>query len=446
MPILYVDNFRGFSDTYIPLTDVNFFMGENSTGKSSVLSLFNLLNDTGFWLSQDFNSEEIRLGSFSEIADTNKDFFKIGVFDLNNSSTKNEDSYKSILMKFKNEKGAPSLSEFSYITKGHSVVVNIGKKSIKYTVRNVSTIPEDHSQVLVFFKNWIQDVDTSIKSKGYNIIKISSNDRMPIPIIWSIIETELDTKKKNETKSSNKGLSTFDARAAIPSFFGKLCWVAPIRAKPKRTYDNYGIYPSSEGHHAPYILNRILSFSNKSNYKKEVLSSLESFGLQSRLFESIKTFPFGKDETSPFELDVILNSKKYKISNVGYGVSQILPIIVEMLSRTKNTWYAIQQPEVHLHPRAQAALGEFIYNIHLSENKCFVIETHSEYLIDRFRININKNQDKKVNSQVLFFERTANGNTVKPIEIDGKGRYSEDQPTAFMDFFIKEEIELLEVC
>ncbi|KKG09986.1 AAA family ATPase [Methanosarcina sp. 2.H.A.1B.4] len=446
MPILYVDNFRGFNETYIPFTDVNFLMGENSTGKSSILSLLNLLDNAGFWLSQDFNSEDVRLGSFSEIANSDKNFFKIGVFDLNNNSTRSDLSYKSILMKFENEKGLPYISEFSYITKDHSVAVNIGDKSIKYRVKELSIVPKDPSEALIFFKNWIQDVDVSIKSKGYNVIKFPSNAPKSLPIIRSIIETELETKKKKETESSSKvkGAPQFSGEFIIPSFTGNLCWVAPIRAKPKRTYDNYGVYPSSEGDHAPYLLNRLLNF-GKSGYKKDVLSSMESFGLQSGLFESITTVPFGKDETSPFELDIILNSKNFKISNVGYGVSQVLPIIVEIISRTKNTWFAIQQPEVHLHPRAQAALGEFIYKIHVGENKNFVIETHSEYLIDRFRINISKNKENNVTSQVLFFERTENGNKVHIIEIDNKGRYSEDQPEAFMNFFVKEELDLLEV-
>jgi len=445
MIILYVDNFRGFHETYIPFTNVNFLMGENSTGKSSILSLLNLLDNTGFWLNQKFNYEDIHLGSFSEIADSNidKNFFKIGVFDLNNKPMKGEGSFKSILMKFENDKGLPYISDFSYISKDHSVIANIGKKSIKYKVKETSTIPEDHSEALTFFKNWIQEVDVNIKDKGYNIIKIPS--RTPFPIISSFIEAELETKKKEATVSSNKVKVTSQVNhIIIPSFIGKFCWIAPIRAKPKRTYDNYGVSPSSEGEHAPYLLNRILNFS-KPNNKKEVLSSIESFGLQSGLFESIDTIPFGKDETSPFQLDIILNNKNFKISNVGYGVSQALPIIVEIISRAKNTLYAIQQPEVHLHPRAQAALGEFIYNMHLAESKNFVIETHSEYLINRFRIKTSQNESKKVDSQVLFFERTDNGNKVHIIEIDNKGRYSEDQPEAFMNFFVKEELDLLEI-
>jgi hypothetical protein len=448
MIILYVDNFRGFSETYIPFTDVNFLMGENSTGKSSILSLLNLLDNAGFWLGQKFNYEDIHLGSFSEIADSDmdKNFFKIGVFDLNSGSTKGDVPYKSILMKFENDKGLPYISEFSYITNDHSVVVNIGKKSIKYKTREIPNVPEDRSEALMFFKNWIQEMNVNIKSKGYNIVKIPFSARIPLPIIWSIIEAELKTKKKQIVNSSNKakGIPQLGPEIVIPSFIGNFCWVAPIRAKPKRTYDNYGVSPSSEGDHAPYLLNTFLNFSKPSS-KKDVLSSIESFGLQSGLFESINTVPFGKDETSPFELNIILNSKKFKISNVGYGVSQALPIIVEIISRTKNTLFAIQQPEVHLHPRAQAALGEFIYNMHLAENKNFVIETHSEYLINRFRIKISQNEAKKVNSQVLFFERTDKGNKVHIIEIDNKGRYSEDQPEAFMNFFVKEELDLLEI-
>lgn len=447
MIILYLDNFRGFHDTYIPFTDVNFLMGENSTGKSSILSILKLIGDVGFWISQDFNDEDIHLGSFSEIADSNidKQFFKIGVFDLNNSSSKGSIPYKSILMKFENDKGLPYVSEFSYIIKDHTVIVKIGKKSIKYQTLEMTTVPENYSDALVFSKNWIQKVDVSIKNK-YNIVKISSNAQPPLPLICGIIETELEAKRKEEINSPNKSkiISQSSRSIIVPSFIGKLSWVAPIRAKPRKTYDNYGISPSSEGAHAPYLLNTLLNFS-KSSIKKEVLSSIESFGLQSGLFESINTIRFGKDETSPFQLHVVLNDKNFKISNVGYGVSQALPIIVEILSRSKNTSYIIQQPEVHLHPRAQAALGEFIYNMYLADNKYFFIETHSEYLIDRFRININKNNDKKVNSQVLFFERTENGNKVHVIEIDHKGRYSEGQPETFMNFFVKEELDLLEI-
>ncbi|MDP6688819.1 MAG: AAA family ATPase [Alphaproteobacteria bacterium] len=81
------------------------------------------------------------------------------------------------------------------------------------------------------------------------------------------------------------------------------------------------------------------------------------------------------------------------IRNVGYGVSQSLPVIVEILSRSFGSRFAIQQPEVHLHPKAQAALGDLFYQLALVEEKRFIVETHSDFTIDRFMLNYRKKRN-----------------------------------------------------
>lgn len=99
---------------------------------------------------------------------------------------------------------------------------------------------------------------------------------------------------------------------------------------------------------------------------------------------------------------------------------------------------------MHLHPRAQAALGEFIYDsVKLSAHN-FLIETHSDFILDRFRLKI-LNSKFKIESQVLFFERTKKGNIVTAIEIEENGQYAENQPKTFRDFFITEELNLLSI-
>ena len=80
MPVLYFDNFRGFNKTFLPLKNVNFFVGENSSGKTSVLKLIKILSDHRFWFTQEFNSEEAELGYYSEIAsyaNKTKKYFEI---------------------------------------------------------------------------------------------------------------------------------------------------------------------------------------------------------------------------------------------------------------------------------------------------------------------------------------------------------------------------------
>ncbi|OGI37670.1 MAG: hypothetical protein A2140_06425 [Candidatus Muproteobacteria bacterium RBG_16_62_13] len=120
-------------------------------------------------------------------------------------------------------------------------------------------------------------------------------------------------------------------------------------------------------------------------------------------------------------------------------------MIVELFARPKFTRFAIQQPEVHLHPKAQAALGDIIFELAHIERKKFFLETHSDYLIDRFRLNYRNTASASAvpNAQVLFFERTAKGNQVIEIEIQKDGLTSSDQPKAYRYFFVNESLRLL---
>jgi predicted ATPase len=97
-----------------------------------------------------------------------------------------------------------------------------------------------------------------------------------------------------------------------------------------------------------------------------------------------------------------------------------------------------------LHPRAQAALGDLIHFLVVNESHTYIIETHSDYLIDRFRLRV-KEQGVPKDAQVVFFSKTETGNRADALMINEKGQYPEDQPDEFRSFFINEEISLLEI-
>jgi predicted ATPase len=221
-----------------------------------------------------------------------------------------------------------------------------------------------------------------------------------------------------------------------------LVWFGPIRTKPKRTYDGYGPPEfSPEGEHTPFLLRRILGGKDKG---RAFLDAVAEFGKESGLFRGVRVKRHGAEAAAPFELLIELESGcELRVNNVGYGVSQVLPLLVEMLSRKKGCWFAIQQPEVHLHPRAQAAAGDLIFHLAEHDEKHFLIETHSDFIVDRFRLNFKKFPKHKTSAQVLFFERSPKGNTVTPIPICDNGEYPEEQPRAFRDFFMKEAMSVL---
>ena len=91
---------------------------------------------------------------------------------------------------------------------------------------------------------------------------------------------------------------------------------------------NYKAAFSAEGSHTPYLIKRILDSASDAQKFHEFITSA---GAASGLFQSIQIKPLGPAVTAPFEVDVVLDDKALNLSTVGYGVSQSLPIFVELL-------------------------------------------------------------------------------------------------------------------
>lgn len=435
MRTLYLNNFRGFSETYISFEDVNFLVGENSTGKTSILSLLKVLSDPNFLFSLNFEMDDLDLGNFEDIvsyASEKRENFTVGFFETE-SKGNNKQKRKMLLVTYKNKKDTPVVDTYSYLSEFGLIHLKPAKNSIKYKVeKGFMRGKSENLNIEGLLKASIQEHEGD--SKGYQRLppKVESFKKAPLGIMVGVLSSYISGEKL-EAKSQMFG--------ALETYMENIVWIAPIREKPKRTYDQYRLVYSPEGTHTPYLLNDFLGDRGIKGQRKSLLKMLETFGVESELFKTIRVKRFGRNKSAPFEIDVILNEKPLKISNVGYGVSQVLPIVVECFLRKPGSTFAIQQPEVHLHPKAQASLGNFIFTLAKLQNKKFLIETHSDFLIDRFR-QMQK-LSSNVSAQVLFFERTDKGNKVYAISIDEKGRYGDEQPTNFRNFFLKEELEML---
>jgi predicted ATPase len=132
--------------------------------------------------------------------------------------------------------------------------------------------------------------------------------------------------------------------------------------------------------------------------------------------------------------------------DVGYGVSQALPVVAETLQARRGSLFLLQQPEVHLHPRAQAALGTYLGNIARQRRLTIVIETHSDYLIDRVRMDVRDRAglDPK-DVCILFFERNGLDVSVSQLLIDNKGNIL-GAPSDTGPSFFKNNLELSPEC
>lgn len=416
---LYIDNYKGFVDTIIPVRDVNFFVGENSTGKTAVLNLLEVVTSPNFWFEPDFNPGDIELGYFSEMVSQfsqDKKSFSIGAYMDEGRHAKPYSGY--IWLKFIEKESSPAVSEFRFINGTNSVWCFI-EGEIKISIKT-KEIGEDLS-----FSDWIHDVD------GYQDFKIIDEKGFaPFGIMRSIVEGELEGHDYRH-----------GGTVVMPRRYNRFIWMAPIRAKARRWYESYKVSFSPEGEHTPLFLKKYLTGTSTVSKRNTFVAAMNEFGKNSGLFDEVEVKSNSKE--TPFALYVRYDKLCVNITNVGYGVSQVLPLVVEMLT-SRGDSFAIQQPEVHLHPKAQAAFGELLFKVASTYKNRVIVETHSDYLINRFRYSVNKSRSK-VNAQVLYFQRGENGIKTTVMPIDSKGQFAGNVPQSYMDFFFEEELKMLEI-
>jgi predicted ATPase len=427
MQYIYLHNCRGFSNAIIPLRKCSFLVGENSTGKSSFLHFLRLVNSGDFWLFPRFHIEgDESLGDYSDIVSawaSDKSKFAVGVLHTRSTRT-GSIKIDFAIHQFGDKDAFPLLISHVHSKDGKTIYLRLNPKNTEYELVKTRNEFSNEEEAVKYFSTLAAKLGEP--SDNLKSFPKSIPPNPPPAFAVHIIQTLEAGGTFNPT----------DLRAEIPIPRIQFSWIAPIRSRPQRIYSGIQREYSSEGEHSPFVLRKQLK-------SRSFVEKLRTFGEASGLFETVITHTFARGQRNPFEVMIRLLDTDLNIRNVGYGISQVLPLVIEILSADRHaTTFAIQQPEVHLHPKAQAALGSLLFEASMVKGHSFVIETHSDFLIDRFRIE-QAGCDNSVEAQVLFFSRKQGiGNTATPLEISASGGYPNDQPEEFREFFLSEELSL----
>ncbi|MFV8371090.1 AAA family ATPase [Flavobacterium sp. LB2P74] len=137
---------------------------------------------------------------------------------------------------------------------------------------------------------------------------------------------------------------------------------------------------------------------------------------------------------------------KFTPQNVGFGLTYVLPVVTALLSAKKGDIILIENPEAHLHPAGQSAMGKLISLVAQSGVQLF-IETHSDHLLNGVRVLVSKKEISKENISLLYFskdeELKKHHVQITTPYLDEKGRIDE-WPKGFFDEWDNQLDELLE--
>lgn len=444
-PSLLLENFRCFvAPREIPLAPLTFLVGGNSSGKTSFLAAVRLAWDAAAsGKAPDFNKYPFELGSYYDIASLFEEekgpanAFYLG---LTLPAIKHR-FHRTQVVKIKtvfcqSPDDYPLISEQIISGDDLSVVVRqavSGSRKTKMLRRkkpfSAQITPKSDEGVVSATVNF---------PNGLNFFAEVAANLEPSSVIRRI---ELEYMRSNRKKEGTSQTLMSDmrslhalARATEDRFRSMPEAFSPMRTRPKRTYDPHIPAFSPEGEHTPMVLSNLLQEDEKE------LGSLLNFGKKSGLFSNLKVRYLGNTRGDPFQVQVETLGYTRNFIDVGYGVSQSLPIVVGTMNMPRDAILLIQQPEVHLHPKAQAEMGTLFAEQMMQRSAPIIVETHSDYMIDRVRLMIRKGKIRKEDVRILFFSPQKTDVDIIPIELGDDGRII-SPPDDYRKFFLDEQLE-----
>ena len=423
MDSITLQNYRcfGSAEQTARLAPLTLLVGPNSTGKTSFLALIRALWDVAFReVAPNFREEPYDLGSFEDIAYNSggrngradsfaASFTEYDSVEFEATFAKGAAAPFPIARRFSNDEAGFELSSSGF---GCPI-------SARYCI-----VPGE-------WQLWRSDERT-----------FSDRDGL-FSLGWIIRLLQLRRTAEGDADKIRSLLDVFDLRT---EFDARPFASAPVRSRPRRTYDPMRLAYDAEG---DYIPSYLASLSRRDADEWQLLKrSLENFGRTSELFDEISVRSFGKSDGDPFQIQVRKFGKRRKgpwrnLIDVGYGVSQALPVLTELLRPDAPTMFLLQQPEVHLHPQAQAALGTLFCSV-AAGGRQLVIETHSDYIIDRARMDVRDKVTglKPEDVSILYFEPGDLNVKIHSIRIDEAGNIK-DAPPGYRQFFTDEMMRSL---
>ncbi len=434
-------NFKKFKFIDVPLdSPVTVILGENSSGKSSILkSILGLKqtisgsNEYESWAAQ---GEYVDLGTYQDYVHKRdiKEPFSIEV-SLEISKTFLQRMTKSSKLKIRltyDYESATSQARFL------SISAKFGDIGDHYW--NLTRQKTRQTYKLVMSDGFIKDLSEFYLPRS----NISTKDNNLIFQHVEKLQFKLSAPSKGREIYSQIMQQTI---SLLSNYLDKnLFYLGPLRSSPSRSYfrSSHSVAVGVKGEYTPNVLATLENRNRKvthgtSTYRK----SYESFQKWLKM-----VFPNHEAKTKTTEEVVKLkisnkNTTEYQsseksdtITDVGFGFSQVFPILVQASVMPENSILIIEQPELHLHPLAQTRLANVVAEAAL-QGKRFIIETHSEHFIRGLQLAVSENRIDSKNGidrqSVKFFYVKSDPSILQPLELNEYGEFTTEWPSGFFD-------------
>ena len=421
---LTVRDFRCFGgEQTARLAPLTLLVGENSTGKTSFLALVKALRTVAFWNQiPDFRAPPYDLGGFADVVHQP------------NGRTPRPATFEA---RFRLPANPPE-------TQPTSFAATFG--AMAATPVPIERRISDGEHAITVDQSDPPTASCTVTRAGTTlarlaaVVQLTETSRDLIPIERLALRATEDSAMPEAARAATELCRGFGWNSSPPSSPLGTFATAPVRSGPKRIYEPARPFRDPLGDFVPIYLAQLSRGDDNSRWLA-VKARLEAFGKAAGLFDELSIRLFGRDEGDPFQLRVRKSAGRRKgawrsVIDVGYGVSQVLPLIAELSYAEAPDLFLLQQPEVHLHPSAQAALGTLFCEA--AQRRQLLVETHSDHLINRVRLDVRDGKSLKPDDvSLLYFERDGASVTIHSLSFDELGNVN-GAPDSYGQFFMDE--------
>jgi len=436
---LKLKNFKAWKNLDLQLGQVTGLFGPNSSGKSSIIQFLLMLKETK---NATDRSLVIDFGSQSQLV--NLGSYKNAVF------SHEEDNNISWHIQWKTPQKLiiynPSGNRRDVLVSGDTIDISTELKFQDQAVHcNYLKYSIDGSSFVIQPK---KDNSTEFELTADSIPKFRFTRNKSRA--WSLpgpIKTHLFPDQAKTYFQNSNFLAQFEYE--YESLINSIYYLGPLREHPRREYSWSGTSPTDVGARGERTVEAILAATlrgetrnrgRKTHYKpfQEIIAywlkeiglihsfSIEEIGKGANLYRALV-------RRDPDSTDALL-------TDVGFGVSQVLPALVLLQYVPEGSIVIMEQPEIHLHPSVQSGLADAIMNISRSRNLQVIIESHSEHILRRMQRRVAEEEFESSRLKLFFCENESGRSKIHDLELNLYGEIK-NWPK---DFFGDEMTEISE--
>ena len=408
-----VQNFKSWKDSdKVELAPLTGFFGTNSSGKSSLLQMLLLLKQT----TEKPNVEEViffgnenslvNLGNFSEVIHGHKqekllelEFgCKLRKPNLINVPLDNQRFWKS------------EINRFTFQTV-------IGAADGELTVQNLQYT--DYAGIWKIM--WNKGPSRGMTEDRDGTQFINGND-----LGYASVKNCYGTPWPRYVGISWEQNFLRQISLIFEGLFSYVHYLGPTRGDSRRFYTWEGSHPNHPGQWGDSAIDALLSARarNLKTSHEAVEVPIEqriSYWLQKMGLAHLFSLDWTGEKTYEVRIQKTSSSPPVTLVDMGYGLTQFLPVLVLCYYAPEGSTLILEQPGIHLHPKAQSQLAELLIEVVTERKLQILIESHSEHLLTRLQLGIAKKKIP-VDDTALYFCENENGvSSIKPLDIDELG-------------------------